>query len=75
VARAALMMTWVTTPGLEMRDRWPALTLVMWALARLAMDSSKAAGDSLARAAHLNTDQAMTTFTGRSLLSLACAAR
>src|SRR5580693_1112385 len=41
------MMTWVTTPGLEIRDRWPALTLVMWALARLAMNSSKAGGMAL----------------------------
>src|SRR5216684_220718 len=40
-------MTWVTTPGLEIRDRWPALTLVMWALARLAMDSSNAGGMTL----------------------------
>jgi hypothetical protein len=31
--------------------------------------SGRYAGDSLARAAHLNTDQAMTTLTGRSLPS------
>src|SRR5258705_13489715 len=41
------MMTRVTTPGLEIRDRCPALTLVMWALARLAMNSSKAGGMAL----------------------------
>ena len=33
VARAALMMTWVTAAGLEIRDRWPALTSVMRAAA------------------------------------------
>jgi hypothetical protein len=41
------MTTRVTTPGLEIRDRWPALTLVMRALARWAMDCSKAGGMTL----------------------------
>jgi hypothetical protein len=40
-------MTRVTTPGLEIRDRWPALTSVMWAPARWAMDCSKAGGMTL----------------------------
>src|SRR5262249_8700456 len=38
VAWTAARMTRVTTDGLEMRDRCPALTSVMWAPARLAMN-------------------------------------
>src|ERR1700722_11175037 len=41
------MMTLVTAPGSAIMDRCPALTLVMWALARLAMNSSKAGGMTL----------------------------
>ena len=37
-------MTRVTTDGLEMRDRCPALTSVMWAPARWAMNVWLAAG-------------------------------
>ena len=37
-------MTPVTTDGSETRDRWPALTSVMWAPARLAMNVSSAGG-------------------------------
>ncbi len=37
-------MTRVTTDGLEMRDRCPALTSVMWAPARWAMNVSSAGG-------------------------------
>src|SRR5437016_3847951 len=38
VAWTASRMTRVTTEGLEMRDRCPALTSVMWAPARWAMN-------------------------------------
>src|SRR5690242_16836394 len=47
MARTALMMTWVTTPGLEIMDRWPAWTVVMRAPAFWAMDFSKAGGMTL----------------------------
>ena len=44
MAWTALRMTLVTTDGLEMRDRCPALTSVMWAPARWAMKVSTAGG-------------------------------
>ena len=44
VAWTAWRMTRVTTDGSEMRDRCPALTSVMWAPARLAMNVSSAGG-------------------------------
>src|SRR4029077_19455749 len=44
VAWTASRMTRVTTDGLEMRDRGPALTSVMRAPARLAMNVSSAGG-------------------------------
>ncbi len=40
-------MTWVTAPGLEIRDRRPAFTSVMRAFARWAMNCSKAGGMTL----------------------------
>src|SRR5260221_9063728 len=47
VALAARRMTLVTVPAREIRDRWPALTSVMRAPARWAMDCSKAGGMTL----------------------------
>ena len=44
MAWTALRMTLVTADGLEMRDRCPALTSVMWAPARWAMNVWLAAG-------------------------------
>src|SRR4029077_1563093 len=44
VAWTASRMTRVTTDGLEMRDRCPALTTVIWAPARWAMNVSSAGG-------------------------------
>src|SRR5258707_10567464 len=44
VAWAAAMMTRVTAPGWEIRDRCPESTSVMWALARLDMNSCSAGG-------------------------------
>src|SRR5260370_33074015 len=41
---AAAMMTRVTAPGREIRDRCPESTSVMWALARLDMNSCSAGG-------------------------------
>src|SRR5712671_6528728 len=47
VALAARRMTLVTVSAREIRDRWPALTSVMRAFARWAMDCSKAGGMTL----------------------------
>src|SRR5258707_15598070 len=47
VAMAARRMTLVTVSAREIRDRWPALTSVMRAPARWAMDCSKAGGMTL----------------------------
>src|SRR5258708_37588452 len=47
VAVAAFRMTLATVSAREIRDRWPALTSVMWAPARWAMDCSKAGGMTL----------------------------
>src|SRR6266436_8771004 len=47
VALAAFRMTRVTVSAREIRDRWPALTSVMRAPARWAMDCSKAGGMTL----------------------------
>src|SRR5260221_11685461 len=47
VALAARRMTLVTVSAREIRDRWPALTSVMRAPARWAMDCSKAGGMTL----------------------------
>src|SRR5260370_42680992 len=44
VLRAALMITLATAAGWEMRDRCDARVSVMWACARLAMNSSSAGG-------------------------------
>src|SRR5262249_30822969 len=44
VAWAACSMTCATLPGLEIMDRCPAYTRVMWALARWAMNVSAAGG-------------------------------
>src|SRR5260370_36210271 len=43
-ALAAAMMTRVTAPGWEIRDRCPASISVMWAWARLDINSSSAGG-------------------------------
>ncbi len=47
VALAACRMTRVTVSAREIRDRWPALTSVMRAPARWAMDCSRAGGMTL----------------------------